>query len=91
MQWLLDCGFIYRVKQVCKPSIPLAGYETNSFKIFLHDVGLLAAKADVDADTLLGGNRIFGEFKGSLTEQYVLQEMVFHGVKPFYWASNGRI
>jgi predicted AAA+ superfamily ATPase len=88
-QWLLDCGLLYRVKQVSKPSTPLISYETNFFKIFIHDVGLLSTKSELDLKTLLLGNRIFEEFKGALTEQFVLQEMVAVGVTPYYWSSSG--
>jgi len=90
LQWLLDCGLLYEVKQVSKPSIPLINYETDFFKIFIHDVGLLSTKSELDVKTLLEGNRIFEEFKGALTEQYVLQEMVANGITPFYWASSGQ-
>ena len=88
-QWLLDCGLLYKVKQVSKPGVPLISYETTFFKIFIHDVGLLATKSELDVKTLLEGNRIFEEFKGALTEQYVLQEMIANEVTPFYWSSNG--
>jgi len=90
LQWLLDCGLLYKVKQVNKPSIPLINYETSFFKIFAHDVGLLSTKSELDVKTLLEGNRVFEEFKGALTEQYVLQEMVANGITPFYWSSPGR-
>jgi len=90
LQWLLDCGLLYKVKQVSKPSVPLISYETTFFKAFIHDVGLLSTKSELDVKTLLEGNRIFEEFKGSLTEQYVLQEMVANGIMPFYWSSEGK-
>ena len=90
LQWLFDCGLLYKVKQVSKPSIPLKNYETDFFKIFINDVGLLSTKSELDVKTLLEGNRIFEEFKGSLTEQYVLQEMISNGITPFYWSSNGK-
>jgi predicted AAA+ superfamily ATPase len=89
LRWLLDCGLIHKVRQVSKPSAPLISYETNAFKIFMHDVGLLSTKSELDVKTLLEGNRVFEEFKGALTEQYVLQEMVANGVTPFYWSSSG--
>jgi predicted AAA+ superfamily ATPase len=89
LQWLTDCGLLCKVNRVSKPSVPLISYETNFFKIFMHDVGLLSTKSELDVKTLLEGNRIFQEFKGALTEQYVLQEMVANGVTPFYWSSGG--
>ncbi|MCL2125890.1 MAG: ATP-binding protein [Oscillospiraceae bacterium] len=89
LQWLLDCGLLHKVNQVSKPGMPLKSYETTFFKIFLNDVGLLSAKSELDVKTLLEGNRIFEEYKGALTEQYVLQEMVANGLTPYYWSSSG--
>lgn len=77
ISWLLDCGLIHKVHNVSKPAIPLKAYENPSaFKLFLVDVGLLSAMAQLDVRTLIGGNAIFEEFKGALTEQYVLQQLV---------------
>lgn len=90
LQWLLDCGLLYKVKQINKPAIPLINYETDFFKIYIHDVGLLSTKTELDVKTLLEGNRIFEEFKGALTEQYVIQEMISNNITPFYWSSNGQ-
>ncbi|MDO6433458.1 ATP-binding protein [Flavitalea sp. BT771] len=77
MSWLIDCGLIHKVNNVSKPAIPLKAYEDfGAFKLFLVDVGLLAAMAELDAGSLLEGNAMFEEFKGALTEQYVLQQLV---------------
>ena len=74
IQWLLDCGLIHKSYRVTKPDMPLVAYaEMNSFKMFLSDVGLLAAKGNIPAKILLEGTRIFEEFKGALTEQFVAQ------------------
>ena len=89
LQWLLDSGLLYKAMQVSKPGIPLKSYETTFFKIYIHDVGLLATKSELDVKTLLEGNRIFEEFKGALTEQYVLQEMITNEITPYYWSSSG--
>ena len=90
LQWLADCGLVHRVHRVCKPGIPLKAYQDlTAFKLYLLDVGLLAAMGDIDVRTLLGGNEIFVEFKGALTEQYVLQQLVAEvGVTPCYWSSE---
>lgn len=77
IEWLLDCGLIKKVYNVSKPALPLKAYtEFSVFKLYLLDVGLLAAMADLDARTILEGNAIFVEFKGALTEQYVLQQLI---------------
>ena len=90
LQWLADCGLIHRVHRVSKPGMPLKAYhDLTAFKLYLLDVGLLVAMGDIDVRTLLGGNDIFVEFKGALTEQYVLQQLIAEvGVTPYYWSSE---
>ena len=90
LQWLADCGLILRVHRVSKPGMPLKAYhDLTAFKLYLLDVGLLVAMGDIDVRTLLGGNDIFVEFKGALTEQYVLQQLIAEvGVTPYYWSSE---
>jgi predicted AAA+ superfamily ATPase len=57
------------------------------FKLFLHDVGLLGALSGLDPQTLLHGTGVFEEFKGALTEQYVLQQIVAaRDEAPMYWS-----
>ena len=76
ISWLIDCGLVHKICRVTKPAIPLKAYEDRSaFKLFLVDIGLLTAMGDIDAKTLLEGNKIFSEFKGAMTEQYVLQQL----------------
>ena len=95
IQWLLDCGLIHKSYRVTKPDMPLIAYaEMNSFKMFLSDVGLLAAKGSIPAKVLLEGTRIFEEFKGALTEQFVAQELASLGKELYYYsteASSGEI
>ena len=88
MSWLIDCGLIHKVNNVTKPVIPLKAYEDfGAFKLFLVDVGLLAAMTDLDEKTLLQGNTVFEEFKGALTEQYALQQLITRkGSGIYYWS-----
>lgn len=90
LSWLIDCGLIYQVNRVNNSKIPLSAYQDfNAFKLYLLDVGLLAAMANIDAKTLLEGNEIFKEFKGSLTEQYVLCQLKqCTDLEAFYWSSD---
>ncbi len=90
LSWLIDCGLIYQVNRVNTAKIPLSAYQDfNAFKLYLLDVGLLTAMAGVDAKTLLEGNEVFQEFKGSLTEQYVLcQIKECTNLDTFYWSSG---
>lgn len=90
IQWLLDCGLIHKVYRVSKPAIPLKAYiEFAAYKLFLSDVGLLGAMSELDTSTLLEGNLIFTEFKGALTEQYVLQQLLSDtSYTPYYYTSE---
>ena len=77
LQWLQDAGLIYKVYNVKAPRIPLKSYEDRAaFKIFLLDVGLLGAMSRLKTTTIISGNDIFTEFKGALTEQYVMQQLL---------------
>ena len=70
------------------PRLPLASYEDRAaFKIFVLDVGLLGAMSNLKASTIVAGNSIFTEFKGALTEQYVLQQFILR-YEPYYYAKT---
>lgn len=90
LSWLIDCGQVTKVCRANKPAIPLKAYEDRSaFKLFLVDVGLLAAMGNIDAKTLLEGNAIFAEFKGALTEQYVFQQLnSCNEFVIYYWSAE---
>ncbi len=89
LSWLTDCGLVYKVNRVTKPGIPLKAYEDfNAFKLYTVDTGLLAAMGNINPKTLLEGNVIFEEFKGALTEQYVLQQLKsIPEMTIYYWSS----
>ncbi len=88
--WLTQAGITTLVRRVSKPGIPLNPYADDmAFKLFLVDVGLLAAMVQLDKKTVIGGNEIFEEFKGTLTEQYVCQQLVSDcGLVPYYWSAE---
>jgi predicted AAA+ superfamily ATPase len=90
MTWLIDCGLVYKVGRVTKPDMPLMAYQDfNAFKLYVLDVGLLGAVSELDLKSLLEGNKVFEEFKGALTEQYVLQQLVAsREITPFYWSAE---
>lgn len=90
MMWLIDCGLVYSVSRVSKPNLPLAAYQDfNSFKLFILDTGLLGAMTGINEKTLLEGNSIFTEFKGALTEQFVLQQLKsMKDISIFYWSAE---
>jgi len=87
--WLEDAGLVHFCKRVTTPQLPLAAYDGGAFKLYMLDVGLLAALARLDYAVVLEGARIFKEFKGALTEQYVLQELVAAaGYDAHYWSTD---
>lgn len=89
IQWLEDCGLIHKCYRVRKPGMPLISYvEMNSFKLFMSDIGLLTAKGNLPAKVLLEGNRIFEEFKGALTEQFVAQELCSAEYELYYYSTE---
>ena len=74
IQWLIDAGLVYKVLRVSKIEKPLKFYEDfDAFKLFVLDLGLLCAMTDVSAKDVLVNNNAVTEYKGSFTEQYVLQ------------------
>ena len=90
LSWLIDCGLVYQVNRVNDCKVPLSAYQDfSAFKLYLLDVGLLCAMANIDATTIIDGNEIFVEFKGSLTEQFVLTELKTNTDVPiFYWSAD---
>lgn len=90
LTWLADCGLVYRINRIKKPDFPLRAYQDfRAFKLFILDIGLLGAMTRLGAKLILEGNRMFEEFKGALTEQYVLQQLVNDPENDiFYWSSD---
>lgn len=90
LSWLIDCGLVYQINRVNDCKVPLSAYQDfSAFKLYLLDVGLLCAMSKIDATAILEGNEIFVEFKGALTEQFVLTELKSNTTFPiFYWSAE---
>ncbi|MBU9738233.1 ATP-binding protein [Diplocloster agilis] len=90
MLWLTDCGLVHKIPRVSAPNLPLKAYEDlKAFKLFLVDVGLLSCMVGLRQDVLLDGNELFKEFKGALTEQYVLQQLkTIRDLNIYYWTAE---
>ena len=87
--WLSDCGLISKVSRVNAPGIPLKAYEDlKAFKLSLVDVGLLSCMVGLRQRTLLDGNATFIEFKGALSEQYLMQQLVTIPDLDVYYYTN---
>lgn len=90
MLWLIDCGLVHKVQRVTAPNLPLKAYEDlKAFKLFMLDVGLLSCMVNLKQSVLLEGNELFKEFKGALTEQYVLQQLItLNNIETYYWTND---
>ncbi|MCR4623929.1 MAG: ATP-binding protein [Alphaproteobacteria bacterium] len=90
LNWLIDAGLIHKVPRVYEPKMPLKAYEdVSAFKLFLLDVGLLSAMTHIDVKSLLENDKLFNDYNGAITEQYVLQEFkTCRDLQIYYWASN---
>jgi len=88
INWLVNAGLLVKCMKVVKPTIPLKSYaDYDVFKLYLLDVGLLNAMANVSEQILLNKNQILVEFKGALTEQFVCQELLINH-EVFYWTAE---
>lgn len=72
LNWLNDANLIYKIYNVTKTDFPLKAYnDLSCFKIYMNDVGLLRRMANLDSRIVIEGNKLFEEFKGAFTENYV--------------------
>lgn len=89
IRWLVDAGLVYKITKVSKPELPLKFYEDlSAFKLYLCDCGLMGAMADTAAKDVLLGDKVFTEYKGAFTEQYVLQQLLASGLTHIYYYSS---
>ncbi len=90
VQWLTGAGMAFKVSKIEKPAIPLSAYSNPGyFKLYLSDVGLLRKMSKLPASSIYGESTSFTEFKGAITENYVLNELInIQGDMPYYWKSG---
>lgn len=87
IEWLKDAGLIHKVIRIKKPGLPISAYaDWSDFKIYLNDIGLMCALADLNAKIILSGHDLFKEFKGTISEQFILQQLIRQEYHPYYWA-----
>ena len=87
LNWLNDANLIDKVFNIKKPSLPLKAYnDLSCFKIYMNDVGLLRRMANIDSKIIAEGHKLFEEFKGSFTENYVSNalSMLYEYVPNYY-------
>ena len=78
INWLSDANLVNKIFNITKPNFPLNAYtDLSSFKLYMLDIGLLRRKANLDSRIVIEGNKLFEEFKGALTENYVLNMLIY--------------
>lgn len=94
LNWLNDANLIYKVYNVTKTDFPLKAYnDLSCFKIYMNDVGLLRRMANLDSKIVVEGNRLFEEFKGAFTENYVLNmlNLIYNNVPNYFTFDRNEI
>ncbi len=91
VDWLCRAGLTHKVNDTETVRFPLSAYKDESiFKLYLNDVGLLRRLFHLDASTILHEDRLFTEFRGVFSENYVLLSLLRQGRFPLYWTSGNR-
>ena len=90
LQWLVDARLVHKIYRSTAPGLPMSAYDDiSAFKIYLVDVGLLRRLSQLSPRAFAEGNRLFTEFKGALTENFVLQTLITQfEVVPRYWTQT---
>lgn len=90
LEWLIAAGLVYKVCKIEKPYIPLSSYaDDTAFKLYMSDVGILRKLSKLPYEVVLDATPHFREFKGSMTENYVLCELIQSvDDTAYYWSSG---
>ena len=90
LMWLVNADICHKIYRITRPGLPISAYDDlTAFKIYMNDVGLLRRHAHLATSAYAEGERLYTEFKGALTENYILQHLVrMYDVKPRYWADT---
>ena len=90
LNWLVNADLVKKVPRITKPGIPLSAYEDlEAFKIYMGDVGLLRRHSRLSSSTFSEENRLFEEFKGALTENYVMESLLnIPDISMYYWSET---
>ncbi|MCL2727189.1 MAG: ATP-binding protein [Bacteroidales bacterium] len=90
--WLQHAGLVYRVFANAKPALPLSAYDDlSAFKLYVSDIGLLRRLAKLPPEIIVNNSPLYIEFKGAMTENYILQSLTPQFDVPLrYWTSEGK-
>ena len=89
LNWLKNASLVSKVNRITKPGLPVSAYDDlDAFKIYMVDVGLLRRHSHLSSSAFAENTRLFTEFKGALTENFVYQSLIReYEVQPRYWTS----
>lgn len=91
LHWLLDAGLIQKLELVENVEVPLSSVADSTwFKIYMSDIGLLRKKSGLAFKSIMERDELYSKFKGALTENYVMNELISDNFKPYYWNSGNR-
>ena len=89
IEWLISAGLLSRIYRAEYITKPLENYrDIDDFKIYLSDMGLLAAQKDIRAEDIIFMEEELADFKGGMTENYVNTQLVRSGFKPYFWRND---
>ena len=90
LEWLIGAGLIHKVCLIEKPYFPLSSYaDATSLKLYLCDIGLLRKLAGVPAQIIWNTSDLYTEFRGAMTENYVLTELIRSVADTLYYWNSG--
>jgi predicted AAA+ superfamily ATPase len=88
IEWLCLSGIVSQVYKVEQIKKPLENYrDIDAFKIYVSDLGLLAAKKNLAASDVLYMVEELNDFKGGMAENYVNVQLAINGYQTYYWES----
>jgi hypothetical protein len=88
IEWLCLSGIVSQVYKVEQIKKPLENHrDIDAFKIYVSDLGLLAAKKDLAANDVLYMVEELNDFKGGMAENYVNVQLTINGYQTYYWES----
>ena len=92
LHWLVQAGLVYKIYRSRKPGLPIRSYDDlTAFKIYLTDVGVLRRLSQLEPISIKERDRLFTEFRGAFSENYILQSLVPQiDVLPRYWTSGNK-
>lgn len=88
LEWLCNANLAHKIYRSTAPGLPISAYDDlSAYKLYMVDVGLLRRLSLLAPSAFGEGNRLFVEFKGALSENYVLQSLKNQfEATPRYWA-----